>query len=200
MQQTDWYYIVLDHLPHPPDHLVEKIDKVYRPAQPLFKQDDKNYLRVDTVTDWKNQEYNWIKPMASNPNVRHRFTSEYENWVRENIIDEFDDYNSGIMFFDTEQLPHTDTTRKYVLLYNVETGGNTTLSFWQEEGHPVFRDPGLAVNRGPHLKLIKSVNGPAKCWYLLDTRVIHSVENMSGLRVNFQVSFSKFPEKLIGNP
>jgi hypothetical protein len=191
-----WYYKLLPDLLQPPAELIEKIDMVYRPQLDCFKPDNTAHLAIDKAEDWKDQEYNWIKPMASNTNVRYRFDQEYTNWVKQNIIDTFEENNSGVMFFDHEQLPHTDTTREYVLLYNIETGGpNATLSFWQEDSHPVVRTRGLAIDRGPSLKLLDQINGPHNCWYIMHTQVIHSVENVSARRTNFQVSFNILPDK-----
>jgi hypothetical protein len=104
-----------------------------------------------------------------------------------------------MMFFDEVQLPHTDVTRDYVLLYNVSAGGpDSTLCFWQEEGEQLFRDRMLAVERSPRLKLVDSTKGPFDCWYLMNTRVIHSVENVTSLRLNLQVSFdTALPAALI---
>ena len=190
-----WYYKLLPDLPKPPQELIEKIDMVYRPSIDLFKPEDYDHLAVNRVEDWHDQEYDWIKPMASNKNVRYRFNDEYTKWVKENIIDVFEENNSGVMFFDHPQLPHTDTTRKYVLLYNVETGGpDATLCFYREPGYPIERDRGLAVNRDDLMKL-DSVVGPYNCWYILNTQVIHGIENIIARRTNFQISFNDLPEK-----
>jgi hypothetical protein len=191
-----WYYKLLPDLPNPPAELVSKIDRVYRPQCELFKKDDTDHLAIDKAEDWKDQDYKWIKPMASNANVRYRFDEEYTQWIKDNIIDEFEEHNSGVMFFDKEQLPHTDTTRLYVLLYNIEMGGNdATLSFWQEKGKSVKRERGLALARGESLELLANIPGPYNHWYIMDTQVLHSVEGVSERRTNFQVSFNSLPEK-----
>lgn len=183
------YYQLLPHLPKPPQELVEKIDMVYRPNIDFFDPYSIDHLAVNRVEDWHDQEYNWIKPMASNTNVRYRFNEEYTKWVKDNIIDTFEENNSGVMFFDNPQLPHTDTTREYVLLYNIKTGGpDARLCFYQEEGHPVLRERGLAVPRDK-LVLLDSIIGPVDCWYVLNTQIIHGIENITEKRVNLQVSF-----------
>lgn len=199
MNTVNWYCQLLTHLPKPPDSLINKIDRVYRPNIQKFSNTDAEYLKIDQVDDWANQEYNWIKPMASNANVRHHFTDEYLEWIKNNITKNFDESNSGVMFFDSPQLPHTDTTRKYVLLYNVETGGdNADLCFWQEKHFPVVRERGLAVERGSHLELLERINGPSNCWYLMNTQVMHSVENVTSRRLNLQISFKEnFPADIL---
>jgi hypothetical protein len=167
------------------------IDRVYRPNLEKFSSDS-DHLRIDQTEDWFNQEYNWIKPMASNNNVRHHFKQEYLDWIRTNITAEFDESNSGVMFFDTPQLPHTDTTRKFVLLYNVETGGpDASLVFWQQENYSILRERGLAVERSTALKELERINGPTGCWYLMNTQVLHSVEGVSERRLNLQISFKE---------
>ena len=194
--EYNMYFKVLHNLPHPPDWMIERIDMRYRPDMELFSPTDTEYVAIDEVTDWQAQDYNWIKPMASNKNLRYRFNTEDEQWINDNITSEFERANSGVMFFDHEQLPHTDTTRKYVLLYNIETGGpNATLSFWQELGHSINRTRGLAVDRGEHLELLESITGPDRCWYLLNTQVLHSVEGVSERRTNLQVSFEALPSR-----
>lgn len=199
MDTINWYCKLLSHLPKPPMELVEKIDRVYRPDLQKFSTKDTDYLKIDRTEDWNHQEYNWIKPMASNNNVRHHFKQEYLDWIKENITDTFDESNSGVMFFDTPQLPHTDTTRKFVLLYNVETGGpDASLVFWQENGYPVHRERGLAVERGNHLTELERINGPTGCWYLMNTQVLHSVEGVSERRLNLQISFKEnYPANIL---
>ena len=65
-------------------------------------------------------------------------------------------------------------------------------------GRNVPRERMLAVERGPHLKLIESVKGPFDTWYLMNARIVHSVENMTGVRVNLQVSFdTELPQTFV---
>src|SRR5215470_10492014 len=137
--------------------------------------------------------------MPSNKNKRQRFDEEFTDWIRENVVAEFHFANSGVMFFDEPQLPHTDTTRDFVLLYNVSCGGaDTRVCFWQERGQPLLRERMLAFTPGPHLELIDSVSGPFETWYLMNARILHSVENMTGVRVNLQVSFdSEMPQTFV---
>jgi hypothetical protein len=193
---ADWYFKILPGLPKPPAELVIRIDRSYRPANEQFAPDNAEYLGIKETSDWRKQPYDWIQPMTSNNNVRQHFDGEFTDWIRNNITPEFQFGNSGVMFFNEPQLPHTDTTRDFVLLYNVDCGGaDTSLCFWQERGQPLRRERMLAVERGPHLELLESIKGPFETWYLMNARVVHSVENMTGMRVNLQVSFdAKIPE------
>ncbi|MBC7539867.1 MAG: hypothetical protein H7281_13680 [Bacteriovorax sp.] len=197
----DWTYKLLPSLPKPPISLIGKIDNLYRPSLNRFSPYDENFLGIDKNSDWKKQTYEWIQPMASNKNLRHHFNDEFIKWIQENILSEFQESNSGVMFFDEPQLPHTDLTRDFVLIYNVETGGaESTLCFWQEEGEKILRERMITSERGPHLKLIDSVKGPFDCWYIMNTKILHSVEKVESLRLNLQISFdTNMPEFLLKN-
>jgi len=76
------------------------------------------------------------------------------------------------------------------LLYNLRTGGpNAELCFWQQEGYPLVRDRAVEIENPNGIKLVKSVKGPENCWYLINTRILHSTEKLSELRCNLQVAF-----------
>lgn len=135
--------------------------------------------------------------MASNKNVRQHFNDDFIHWIKRNITSEFQSGNSGVMYFDEPQLPHTDVTRDFVLLYNLETGGqDSQLCFWQEKGQKLLRERMVTVARGPSLQLVDSIKGPFDCWYIVNSRIIHSVEQVSGLRLNLQISFDTEIPKL----
>ncbi len=187
---SEWVIKLLPELPAPPSELIETLNYKFRPEQNQFSPKNNRHLGIEAVKDWQRQRYEWIQPMASNTNKRQRFSPEFDLWIRKNISLDFQRSNSGVMFFDEPQLPHTDLTRDFVLLYNLDPGGtDTRLCFWQENEKPLFRDRMVTAERGPNLHLIDSVKGPFNQWYLMKTRVLHSVENMTGLRVNLQVSF-----------
>jgi hypothetical protein len=186
----EWLYKMLPDLPPPPETFLKNIDHFFRPEQQKFSPQNDLFLGVKSKEDWRNQEYEWIQPMASNKNKRHRFNETFTNWIAENITPEFQHKNSGVMFFDEMQLPHTDLTRDFVLLYNLKNGGDKAkICFWQEENKEVYRERMLALNRGSHLKLLDEMQSHENCWYLINARVLHSVENVSDLRVNLQISF-----------
>lgn len=197
---TEWTFKLLPDLPHPPVSLIDSIDDQYRPAVEIFSPHNEKFVGIRKNEDWKNQSYEWIQPMASNRNMRHHFKEDFQLWIEQNITPEFQQSNSGVMFFDEPQLPHTDVTRDFVLLYNVRPGGEeSTLCFWKEKDKPLIRDRMVTGQRGSNLELIDSVKGPFNCWYIMNTRIIHSVEQVKGLRLNLQVSFDKqIPKTLLG--
>ena len=185
------YFKILD-LPEPPQWLLDTIDQSKRPDFAAFNPDaEHGHMGINAASDWKGQQYQWIKPMHSNRNARHLFESNATEWLLENISRNFNTKNSGWMYFDEEQLPHTDLTREWTILYNVDTGGDDVeLSFWQEPGYPIHRTTGHQTwDNCDGLTLLETINGPFNCWYLMHTTCIHSVKNMSATRLNLQLSF-----------
>ena len=186
------YFKILD-LPPPPQWLLDTIDQSARPEYDKFNPDAKHgHMGITNVDDWKHQQYKWIKPMHSNNNARHLFDLSATEWLLKNISKNFNTENSGWMFFDEEQLPHTDLTREWTILYNVESGGDKVeLSFWQEPGHPIHRTTGHQTwDNTDSLTPLEKINGPFNCWYLMHTTCIHAVTNMSSVRLNLQLSYN----------
>jgi hypothetical protein len=42
-----------------------------------------------------------------------------------------------------------------------------------------------------NLDLVETIKGPHDCWYIVNTRILHSVENVVYPRINLQISFEK---------
>jgi len=84
-------------------------------------------------------------------------------------------------------------------MYNLRTGGDDAeLCFWQEEGKELIRERAAQCGEYQKLKLVDSILGPANVWYLTNTRVLHSTENVKGLRLNLQISFdTAVPESIL---
>lgn len=188
-----WTYIALTDLPKPPDSLLQQIDLSLTPAI-----NNTGYLQTEPLTDWNG----YSGPAALN--VRILFNDEYIEWVQKNITSEFENaslnYVTGPPQIKTTA-PHRDFTRDYVLIYNVDPGGDdVTLQFWKEAGHEIVREPGAACGRKADLELLDTVSGPLNCWYLTNATVLHSTDNMVRQRVNLQVSFkqgNKFVENIL---
>jgi hypothetical protein len=121
--------------------------------------------------------------------------TDWEQWVRENIVDDFIETGLRVSepVSDTHGA-HTDPLRKWKLYYLLERGGdNAVTCFYKEKGHPVVRDLNdemIVCNNMDELELIEQVTWPMKQWVLINTMVIHSVENIQGYRYNFTVSIT----------
>ena len=123
---------------------------------------------------------------------------ELESWLKENITPVYRDV--GIRYAFGSQNPgtagvHTDQTRKYVLQYLVKDGG-ATLTYWQEEGYPILREPHAHAEDYTKLKILDSEKLEEGVWAILDTRILHSVENLTSDRISVQISLDDIPANL----
>lgn len=79
-------------------------------------------------------------------------------------------------------LPHCDR-RNWAINFIIEPGGPAvTTSFYLEPGQPTFRPAGCRIDR--HDKLIQVWSGviePGR-WHIINTRVLHGVENVATQR------------------
>jgi hypothetical protein len=176
-------YCLMPHLPRPPQTLINQIDFTYQPVD-----NDIGGLGKRTLTNW-NGTYNG----NATRNIRRQFNDEYLMWVKDNITSDFQ--NASLMYcWGSPDIPstgaHTDHTRDYVLLYNLSIGGpDATLCFWKEKNNALVRDRCTDIGLFNSLELVDSIKGPENVWYLTNTRILHSTENVIGLRLNLQISF-----------
>ena len=119
---------------------------------------------------------------------------DFKSWVLKNIA------NSGIANIraaksytkpddirDTRGA-HADCTRSYVLIYLLESGGeNHRTVFYQEKDKPLIRENCYACHDHGLLTEVGSVKIPLRKWILLNSVVLHSVENIPNPRISIQV-------------
>jgi hypothetical protein len=190
--EKNFTYRLLPDLPAPPKALIDQIDRSFRP-----EVNDIGAMGKRTLTNWNG---NYTGPATRN--IRRQFNEEYLEWVRTHITPNFQ--NASLMYcWGSKDIPstgaHTDYTRDYVLLYNLSVGGpNAKLCFWKQEGQELIRDRGAEVGEFEGLDLVDSIIGPENVWYLTNTRILHSTENVDSLRLNLQVSFdTKLPKEIL---
>ena len=176
-------YKIIDELPAPPLNFIELAMELG-----IQKENQGNgALRV--LSDWKGMSYQSPKI------VRGEFNDEYTQWVKDNIVGSFKD--TGIAEFPgTPNTPstgaHTDGSREFALIFNINTGGpDAEVCFWREHGQDIIRPRSTQGLSTKKLDLIDSVKGPEGVWYMLNTRILHSLENIIHTRMNFQISFEK---------
>lgn len=175
----------LPTIPAPPRQFVDQAlagDFQFQENQGAYKKTITRELK-----NWKGMSYTAPRIM------RGKFNDEFVQWVKDNISKDFKD--AGIaMFGGDDKHPscgaHTDLTRDYVLIYNVDQGGpDAELTFWKEKGHPAIRERSAQGTTTENLEMLTSVRDLEGMWYLVDTRVLHSIENVIRPRINFQISF-----------
>lgn len=178
---------------------------------------------IDTVP--KDQAVNYT---YSNSEYRTRLTNRYgqmlkgktqyriaigkkfEQWIKNAFGAEDQDQwymDSGFTFLiglegnETICAPHTDT-RHWGLYYLVSRGGeDVTTNYWIEKDKPVIRESLITIGNYDDLNLLDSVQFPVNTWVLMNSRIIHSVENLTGDRKSIQVSLNCLPKvlkKLVG--
>lgn len=178
-------YKLLPELPKLPQYFIDSANA----GANIFVENQGSHKKTITrhLTDWRGMSY--TAPRI----LRGKFSDEFESWVKDNITQTFKD--AGIAYFPgTVNTPscggHTDATRDYVLIYNANQGGpNAELCYWQEDGQPLVRERATQGITTKNLKLIAAERKLADTWYLLNTRIIHSLENITEPRINFQISF-----------
>jgi hypothetical protein len=191
MNEKNWLFKKVS-LPHVPEYLIEMASEESAPG---IGDQGGIYSTPYQLDGWKGQSY------AAPRIVRKSFDERFTEWVKENITENFQ--IAGIMVCEgTPDTPstgaHSDLTRDFALIYTATPGGDhTDISFWKEENNPVWRGRGVRVSDFSSLEFVESFPTPVRHWYLLNVGVLHSVENLSGKRVNFQVSFEgELPEEI----
>ena len=187
-------YKLLHNLPRPPKSLISLVDFDMRPEINNIATMGRREL-----IDWKG--YNG-PALRNTRRIEQPFQNDFDQWIKENITKDYQ--NSSLMYCpENNNSPstgaHTDFTRDYVLMYNLNTGGeDAELCFYQEKNQPLVRDRGTQAGEYKNLELIDSVKGPKDSWYLINARILHSVENIKKLRLNLQISFDNIlPQNLI---
>lgn len=188
------------------------------PKVPLAFYQDFLDQPIDTVP--KDQAVNYT---YANPDYRTRITNrygemlkgktqfrismgeEFAQWVKNAFGPEDADQwymDSGFTFLigedgnETICAPHTDT-RQYNLYYLVNRGGDdVTTNYWIEKNKPVARESLITIGNYDDLNLLDAVQFPLNTWVLMNSRIIHSVENIAGDRKSIQVSLNCLPNTL----
>jgi hypothetical protein len=127
---------------------------------------------------------------------RHHISAELEQWLADNISDQYSDI--GIIYTrgHSEHLPHTDGFRDYSINYLLDRGGDAVDTvFYHEQGTDSLTKP-----RGhwpKDLNLVREIDRvriPLQRWIMLNTQVLHGVIGITGMRTQISLSFVEFPD------
>jgi hypothetical protein len=121
--------------------------------------------------------------------------AELTQWIVDNISPVCTDarmsFHGGFHRGPTTVGPHSDRKRNIRLLYIIDTGGpEVDTVFWQEADKPLHREPATVACSYQDLTEVGRYRLAAGDWALIDTTVIHSVENIQGLRKTLQVDWA----------
>ncbi len=130
------------------------------------------------------------KQFTTSSGTYYHASQELDAWVRDNIDLDIDfvgiRYQYGTAEFNC-QGAHTDATRDYALLYTIDNAGGH-LKFWQQKNQPMESDSVKLITDYDSLEELESIDIPNNQWYLVNGRVIHSVENITQTRITLQVN------------
>lgn len=97
--------------------------------------------------------------------------------------------------------PHTDRNRDFVLIYLLQDGGDDHQTvFHQEHGHAVMRHRHVALGDYDLATPIYQTKLPLCRWILMNTNVIHSIENIHSGRYSLQISLDRMQDLQLESP
>lgn len=194
MDEEYFTWVALPHLPKVPQHFLDRMMEIAIPTQDgqtesLVQQGTFSY-------EYRNRDITY-KGKKQKTRVQERLWvgEDWEEWVRTNIITDFWETSvrvSGGPVDVTVHGAHTDG-RVCRLYYLVSTGGdNVITNYYRAPNSPVM----YAVNHPKvvgydnmdELEVISSTSFPLGSWILHNGYVLHGVENITGRRVNIDVS------------
>lgn len=185
------------NLPQPPAEFIERTVVMANQAESsqvantAVNQGDPTYTNRKLLKDGKETN--------SRIQYGYKLGEDWEQWVRENIYSDF--INTGgrlsVGTDTTTHGAHADSqhngTPVYKLYYLIDSGGASTL-FFREHGQPTER-VGTTENicrcdDYSKLEVLDKVQFPVGQWVLLNTNILHGVEDVTGSRINLAVLFA----------
>jgi hypothetical protein len=131
---------------------------------------------------------------VSRSHVRFAVDEKIEKWVHNNISQQASSVGLSTSVGDQSHFnsAHTDVLRSFVLIYLLDVSNtDQDTVFWREPEQSLHRDRAVTPYDLDRLIRVDSVRIPLKTWCYLDSRILHSVENIQHSRVALQVSFDQ---------
>ncbi len=135
------------------------------------------------------------KNFSAGLNRRQELNKELENWLRKNIICDWQDAGYSRTTGPCHG-PHIDRARFFTLQYVIDPGGqNVSTVFYRAKTQKLDIEPGwFYINNYDEIEPIEHQFIPKDVWVLINARNhIHSVENIEGVRVSVQIGLMKDP-------
>lgn len=182
-----WCWMPLD-LPSVPDALVSQALEV---LQDLDVPSTISTSHVNGTNDPFYQRRLW-KDGIEIENVRltrKHIGTEFQDWVVKYLIADYLEASVSTTLSDGIMGPHTDRERDFVLIYLIDPGGpEVKTNFWRIKGESLHQPRKSFVDDYNRLELVESAHFPTRSWVALNSRILHSVENIVHARTAFQVS------------
>jgi hypothetical protein len=133
--------------------------------------------------------------IVNSPLTRQPLDYKTTQWCKQNISPKFHSLvinHQGAVDTGSTAVPHTDTTRQWTLMWFTDVGGTEVKTvFWQERGFDAVREPRYYPKRYEDLIELESHVFEPHRWVLINSQVIHSVENIQSVRKSIQIGFWK---------
>lgn len=209
------YFTYLDLPPVPQDIEARILDLVEKPIYNFHSSEEfvqhtienRNNLNIEA----SDEIINAIKNVEYNPNdslgyhlseVWNHFkdlaefdflevSEEIKEWVKHNINLNVAHVSIQSMYGGKTITPHIDEMRSFAYNYVIDTGGETSTCFWTpktEFSH--LKAYAQTVFPYDRLDLLEEVKIERGRWHRLDTRQIHSVENLDPAKKRISLSLS----------
>lgn len=195
---------------HNPEDVIE-VEHLYK-ILPDVPQIPEHFFNQNLMTDRKNhipqipnfENFKREDGKTVSPEIKGWFApQDMEDWVNQNI----GPTNRGLIYrkvlVDPEKNfypPHIDVNRKFIMIYNiVDSGGD--FCFWKQKKAPLFRSmlSRSMVFDYDDMELVVKFRIPPKTWYVVTTQVLHSVENLTGVRENIQFNCEPWDPLVVNN-
>lgn len=122
-------------------------------------------------------------------------------WIETNLMQNF---KLGVIYREVSYKeeanfyrPHFDGVRHFGLFYNIVDSGGDICFYKHKDYHVSERndeqDSNVILNYNDITEIGRFKTPPVNRWYLLNSKVYHSIENLTGKRHNFQISITKLP-------
>lgn len=118
-------------------------------------------------------------------------SEEIKIWIKNNIDLNVAHISIQSMHGGKTITPHVDEMRSFAYNYIIDTGGDTSTCFWKPkkefEHLKVYAQTVFPYDR---LDLLEEIKIEKRRWHRLDTRQIHSVENLNPAEKRISLSLS----------
>jgi hypothetical protein len=187
---TEFFLYKFLDLPRMPQELIDIA---------LQNIDEKNIIKNKQNIDY--EVYSNEKLISEDGNekrnvafVHYDLDERVLNWITENVISEgYTDLKITKNTPGDSKFPHTDRTRDYVLLYMVECGGEKPYTiFYKEKDKELLRVNDLRFTSYDLVEEVDRVFIPQHHWCILNSRVIHGVEGITGFRISFHLGSNDY--------
>lgn len=196
-----WLYKFID-APKLPMELEAKVMALYNdPDKESCRINSNSYaneMKPDLAGRLHPKDVVAVKDGKSYRNSRgFRYTLEQEvyNWIHTHLSDQYTDCGLSVIHGPDGLLaPHTDQTRRFAILYTFEAGGpDVRTAFYQEDGFTLERELRIFGTDYSVLKEVDAIQIPLRTWVVMNTNVLHSVENLVGDRIQIQFGLNALP-------